>query len=227
MTESAFSPRPEANYPVQLDVEPAITGRDRLTTAFRLILAIPHLILVGGPVAGAFTWSSRPHHEHDSTSGAGGAGGGVIGVVAVVSAIIAWFAILFTGKYPDGLWKLVAFYLRWRARAAAYTALLRDEYPPFGEGSYPASLELTPPTTPRDRLSVAFRILLAIPQLVVLWLLGIAWACTSIIAWFAILLTGKYPAGLYRFGVGALRWNLRVESYLLLLHDAYPPFSLD
>jgi len=101
MTESAFSPRPEANYPVQLDVEPAITGRDRLSTAFRLILAIPHLILVGGPVAGAFTWSSRPHHEHDSTSGAGGAGGGVIGVAAVVSAIIAWFAILFTGKYPD------------------------------------------------------------------------------------------------------------------------------
>src|SRR5690606_29080072 len=87
-------------------------------------------------------------------------------------------------------------------------------------------LRLDEPVGPRNRLSVAFRFLLALPHLILLFLLSCAWALTSVIAWLAILFTGRYPEALYRFGVGVLGWNMRVESYLLLLHDAYPPFAL-
>lgn len=209
-------------YPVQVEVEPALDGRNRLTTAFRLLLALPHLILVGGPIAAtlSWTWGSNDGGRYEWS------GGGVLGAAAAIVALIAWFAILFTGRYPQGLWDLAAYYLRWRVRAVAYIALLRDEYPPFGEGPYAASVELAPPHPERDRLTVAFRIFLVVPHLIAIWALGIAWAFTTIIAWFAILFTGRFPADLYRFGVGVLRWNTRVESYLLLLHDTYPPFSL-
>ena len=211
----------ETSEPVQLQVEPAIENRNRLTTAFRIILAIPHLILVGGPIAGAMTWTSG-----DVNSRTDWGAGGLLGAVAAIVAIIAWFAIVFTGEYPAGLWNLAAFYLRWRVRVLAYSSLLRDEYPPFGDGSYPASVVLQMPSAPRDRVSVAFRLILVIPHILALWALGVAWAVTTVIAWFAIVLTGRYPARLYEFGVGVLRWNVRVEAYVLLLHDEYPPFSL-
>lgn len=214
---------PVAAHPVRLDVKPALEGRNRLTTAFRLFLALPHLLLVGGPIAGvvSWTWGAPGRDQYQ-----GGFGGGVFGAVAAMCALIAWFAILFTGRYPEGLWSLVAYYMRWRVRAIAYAALLRDDYPPFGDGAYPVTLELDRPIAPRDRLTVAFRLFLSIPHLVVIWALGVAWALTTIVAWFAILFTGRYPAGLYGFGVGVLRWTTRVESYLLLLRDEYPPFSL-
>ncbi len=73
---------------------------------------------------------------------------------------------------------------------------------------------------------MAFRIILLIPQFIALWFIGVAWAITTLIAWVMIILTGEFPASLYNFGVGALRWSTRVEAYLLLLHDEYPPFSL-
>ena len=213
----------EMAEPVQLRITPALDHRDRLTTAFRLILAIPHLVLVGGPVAGALSWAWRD----DSARHANWvADGGALGAVAALAAVIAWFAIVFTGRQPDGLWQLAAFYLRWRVRAIAYVSLLRDEYPPFGDGVYPASLVLARPPLPRDRLGVAFRLILVIPQLLALWAISIAWAVTTAIAWFSILITGRYPDALYDFAVGALRWNVRVEAYLLLLSDRYPPFSL-
>lgn len=225
MSTLASPLRDAVNYPVQLDVDPATSSRDRLTTAFRFFLGLPHMVLVGGPVAAVLSWTWRPTAGQDHITWTGGAG--LLGAVAAVAAVIAWFAILFTGRCPLGLWDLAAFYLRWRARAMAYLTLLRDEYPPFGEGPYPVILELSGPDAPRNRLAVAFRIFLAIPQLVALWILGVAWAVTTVIAWFAILLTGQFPEPLYRFGVGALRWNLRVEAYLLLVTDEYPPFSLD
>lgn len=212
-----------STYPVQVTIPRATTDRNRLTTAFRLILGLPHVLLVGGPIAAAlsWSWSSERGFAYDW-----GTGGGVLGAVAVVTAIIAWFAIVFTGKHPDGLWKLAAFYLRWRVRSVAYIAMLRDEYPPFGDAAYPASLELSPAPLRRDRVSVGFRIILALPHIFAVWALGIAWAFTSIFAWFAILFTGRYPASLYDFAVGVLRWNIRLEAYLLLLRDEYPPFSL-
>jgi hypothetical protein len=210
-------------HPVDVRVSPVLEHRNRLTTGFRMFLAIPHLLLVGGPVAYATSWTwSSPDRPR-----AGWGAAGALGAAAVVAALVGWFAILFTGRYPDGLRNLATFYLRWRVRAVAYTALLRDEYPPFGDGAYPAELVLAPREGPRDRLTVAFRILLAIPHLVCVWALGIAWCLTTVAAWFAILFTGRYPRGMYDFAVGVLRWNTRVEAYLLLLHDEYPPFALE
>jgi hypothetical protein len=212
-----------ARHQVHVHVEPALEDRDRVTCAFRIVLAIPHLLLVGGPLALTFTWAACPEgHDFGWQSG-----GGVLGAVAGACALIAWFALVFTGRHPEGLWNLSAFYLRWRVRAVAYTALLRDEYPPFGDGPYPAAIEIPAAPVSRNRVTVAFRLVLALPHLIAVWALGIAWAFTSLFAWFAILFTGRYPAGLYRFGVGVLSWNARVDAYLLLLHDAYPPFSLD
>lgn len=212
-----------SSHPVDVFVVPAIGERNRLTTAFRVILALPHILLIGTPVSFAFTFG----WQHGN-SGDVGAGTGALGAVAAVVALIAWFALLFTGEYPKGLRQMATFYLRWRVRAIAYLALLRDEYPPFGDGPYPARLQITPDAgEERDRASIGFRLILALPHLVCVWMLGLAWGITTIAAWVSILLTGRYPEPLYSFGVGVLRWSTRVEAYLLLLHDDYPPFSLD
>ncbi len=172
-------------HPVDVRVQPALENRDRMTTAFRLILAIPHLLLVGAPAAVAFSWTSGAGDNAGSWSSTG-----VLGAVAGICALIAWFSILFTGRYPDGLRGLVLMYLRWRVRAVAYTALLRDEYPPFGDAPYPAELEIHVADGPRDKVSVGFRLILAIPHLIAVWLLGVAWCLATVFAWFAILLTG-------------------------------------
>lgn len=207
-------------YAVSVDLEPTLTNRNRLTTAFRLILAIPHLILVGGFGLGVAS-SSRG----DGTS-AGAGEGGLLGAVAVFLAIVSWFTIVFASNHISGIRQFTAFYLRWRARALAYLMLLEDQYPPFGDAAYPASLEIVDPALPRNRLTVGFRLFLAIPHMIVLFFVVCLWMVTTIAAWFVILFTGSYPRGLYDFGVGALRWRLRVESYLLLMVDEYPPFSL-
>jgi hypothetical protein len=224
MGTQAIPLKPAAVHPVRLHITPALENRNRLTTAFRFILALPHLLLVGGPVAVAMTWSRSGEAGVDHSWSAGG---GVLGAVAVVAAIIAWFAIVFTGRAPEGLRALAAYYLRWHVRASAYVALLRDEYPPFGDKPYPVEVDIPVPLAPRDRLGVAFRPILVIPHLLAIWALGVAWAITTIIAWFAILFTGRYPRALYVFALGAFRWTTRVEAYLLLLTDTYPPFTLD
>jgi hypothetical protein len=210
------------SHPVDVTIAPQLQGRNRLTCAFRFILAIPHLILVGGPIALAISMVWYPEDQ-----GGWGAGGGVFGAVAAVIAIVAWFAILFTGRFPKGLWAISAMYMRWRVRAAAYLTMLRDEYPPFGDGQYSATLVLPAPRGERNRITVAFRLILVLPHLFTLWILGIALAVSTIIAWFAILFTGNFPRPLYDFALGVLRWSTRVEAYMLLLRDEYPPFSLD
>jgi hypothetical protein len=141
-------------------------------------------------------------------------------------AVFSWFVILFTARQPNGLRDFLAYYMRWRVRAISYMTLLRDEYPPFGDGEYPAGLELAPAVEERDRLTVAFRVILAIPHFMALWVLGAAWALTTAAAWVMILVTGRYPESLYGFAIGVLAWGARVETYVLLLHDDYPPFTL-
>lgn len=209
---------------VDVTVMTATTARNRITAAFRPILAIPHVLLVGAPAAVGFSleWGSSGQQNAQW-----GTSTGVLGAVAGICSFIAWFALLFALAYPAGLKNLVLYYLRWRVRAAAYLTLLRDEYPPFGDAEYAASLQLSLSDAPRNRLSIAFRLILLIPQFVALWAIGIAWAVTTLIAWVSIILTGNFPPSLYEFGVGALRWSTRVEAYLLLLHDDYPPFSLE
>ncbi len=207
------------SYPVTLSIQPATAPRNRLTTAFRLILAIPHLILVGGLGMG-FAYGG------DNRRTAGGEGG-LLGAVAVFLAVVSWFTIVLTGTHIIGIRQFTMFYMRWRVRALSYLMLFEDAYPPFGDAPYPASIEIVDPSGPRNRLTVAFRLILAIPHFIVLPFVLLGWGITTIIAWFAILFTGAYPQGLVAFGVGAFRWRLRVEAYLLLMVDEYPPFSLE
>jgi hypothetical protein len=200
---------PPPAYPVRFDVDRQLSDRNRLTTAFRVILAFPHLVLVGGAGVGL---------------GWGNSSGGVLGTATWVMAVFAWFAIVFAGTHPQGFWDFAAFYLRWRTRAVPYIMLLRDEYPPFEDAPYPATFGVDRPVGARNRVSVGLRLIYAIPHIVVLVFLNIAWVLTSIVAWFAILFSGRYPRGLYEYAVGVLRWDLRVEAYLLLMRDEYPPF---
>jgi hypothetical protein len=207
-------------YPVSVIVEPLLATRNRLTTAFRLILSIPHVIFVGSVGGGLVVNRGYLH-----TTRIGGQQG-LLGTVAIVLAIVSWFTIVFASTHIVGIRQFTRFYMRWRVRALAYLMLLEDVYPPFGDAPYRASIEIADPTTARDRLTVGFRILLAIPHFVVLFFVLFAWWVTTIVAWFAILFTATYPAGLYDFGVGALQWLLRVEAYMLLMVDDYPPFQL-
>jgi hypothetical protein len=217
-----MSVAPPSPYPVSFDVTPQLTDRNRATVFFRFFLAIPHLLILGGAGFGA-GWTA--------TDGWSRFSGGVSGLegVAITMAIVSWFGIIFWRLHPTGLWQFAGFYLRWASRAGAYFVLLRDDYPPFGDGEYPIRLEVGefPANESRDRWSVGLRLIYAIPHFIVLIFVGIAWFVATVIAWFAILFSGSYPEGLYRFGVGALRWCLRVQAYILLMRDEYPPFSLE
>jgi hypothetical protein len=206
-------------YPVSIEVQPRLTDRNRLTVAFRIILAIPHLIAVGSVGLGVAVTSSG----RDRTSLTGETG--ILGGVAWILAIVSWVTILIGGEHINAIRRFSRFYLRWRVRALAYLMLLEDQYPPFGDGAYPATLAITDITGPRRRLTVFFRAILAIPHFFVLVFVLLAWWITAFVAWVVILVTGTYPEGLYRFGVGVMRWLIRVEAYMLLLIDDYPPFS--
>jgi hypothetical protein len=209
------------SYPVSAAVEPQLGERDRLTTALRLVLAIPHLILVGGVGVGFAANSSR----RDLLSFGGETG--LLGSIAFLLAIVSWFTIVITSEHYTPIRRYTRYYLRWRVRALAFLMLLVDVYPPFGDAPYPATMTLVEPGPVRDRLSVGLRLIFAIPHFVVLFFVLCGWWVTTVVSWFAILGTGRYPPGLYGFGVGALRWLIRVEAYMLLLVDEYPPFSLN
>ena len=199
-----------SDSPVTITVAPQAGPRNRLTTALRPILAIPHAVL-----AGPVYWSSR-------TGGAG-----LLGAAAYAMAIVSWFTLLVSGEQFAGIREFSMYYLRWRTRALAYMALFVDPYPPFGDGPYPATIDVREPAQPRDKATIAVRLILVLPHLVVLLFLLLGWLVSTVIAWFAILFTGSYPASLLPFGLGVMRWGLRVEAYLLLLVDDYPPFTLE
>jgi hypothetical protein len=207
-------------YPVVVTIDPQYRGRDRLTVGFRLLLAIPHLIFIGSV---GLSFAAR-EGSRDFTSIGGETG--LLGGIAWLLAIVSWFTIVISGVHINVFRRYTRFYLRWRVRALAYMMLLADRYPPFGDGEYPARLTLVEPAA-RDRLAVGFRILLAIPHLIVLFFLVCAWWITSIVSWLLILVTGDYPQGLYDFGAGVLRWMIRVEAYMLLMVDEYPPFAFE
>jgi hypothetical protein len=208
-------------YPVSVTVEPLFAPRNRLTAAFRIVLAIPHLFLVGGI---GFSMVFRTGRDDGLISL--GPETGLLGFVAILLAIVSWFTILISHEHIAGIRAYTRFYVRWRVRGLSYLMLLQDQYPPLGDGPYPASVTIVDPEGPRDRLAVGLRILLAIPHFIVLAFLMTAFWITTIVAWWAIVLTGRYPQRLYGFGVGALQWLVRVETYVLLLVDDYPPFSL-
>jgi Domain of unknown function (DUF4389) len=150
-------------------------------------------------------------------------------IVGGVMVLIAFFAILFTKKWPRGMFDFMVQIQRWTMNTIAYAlTLMRDEYPPFsGEaGEYPVQLEVDYDEN-LSRWLIFVKWLLVIPHLIVLTFLAIAAYIVVAIAFFAILFTGRYPRGMFDFVEGVLRWSIRVNAYAQwLMTDRYPPFSL-
>ena len=148
--------------------------------------------------------------------------------------VISWFAIVFTGKLPEGLANVQVMYMRYNLRTYTFAGFMREEYPPFGfatSASDPGDdprvrVDIRPQLTDRNRATAFFRIILVIPHFVVLAALFIASFVVTVIAFFAVLFTGRWPAGMRDFVVNVWRWGLRVNTYFLLLTDEYPPFAL-
>ena len=149
-------------------------------------------------------------------------------IVAEILAVLAWFAILITGRYPKSFFEFGSGVLRWQANVLAYVFLLRDEYPPFSwePGDYPLLLEI-PYADRQSRFRLFIRLFAVIPNQIVLQFVSTAALFTTVIAWWAILFTGRYPRGLFKFAVGTMRWYERLYAYLFLLRDEYPPYSIN
>ena len=204
------------SYPARLDVDYPEEGLNRTTTLFRVILIIPILILMG-LVAGHFAANWDP---------------GQTNYAAVASAGILFgptlLMLLFRQKYPRWWFDWNLELTRFTTRISVYGALLRDEYPSTDEHQA-VHLDLDYPDASRDlnRWLPLVKWLLAIPHYIVVAVLGVAALVCMVIAWFAILFTGRYPRGLFDFVLGVHRWSLRVSAYMwLLITDRYPPFSL-
>jgi hypothetical protein len=195
-------------YPVQFEVEYPDRNLNRWKTAFRLILAIP--ILVVAAVLG--TWG----------------GGHAVAVAGGVLFLPALLMIVFRRKYPRWWFDWNLELLRFENRIWAYLALMDDRYPSTDERQA-VTLDFSYPDAERDlnRWLPLVKWLLAIPHYIVLILLWIAAVFAVIFAWFAILFTGRYPRGLFDFVLGVLRWSNRVTAYAFaLVTDRYPPFRL-
>ncbi len=153
----------------------------------------------------------------------------LLSIVANVLLFIAFFSILFTKKWPRGLFDFFLQIQRWTANTYAYAfALLRDEYPPFSgdSGAYPLTLDVEY-REDLSRWQIFLKWLFVIPHVLVLLVLWIAASFAILIAFFAILFTGRYPRGLFDFVVATMRWTVRVQAYgLWFMTDRYPPFSL-
>lgn len=148
------------------------------------------------------------------------------GILVYVVTVLAWFAILFTGRYPRGMWEFSLSYFHWQANVWAYLWLQRDEYPPFGTSeAYPVEFELEYPER-LSRLLIFVKWLLILPSAFIYIFVAMVALVAVILAWFAILFTGRYPRGLFDFVSGTLRWGHRLSLYTYLLTDCYPPFRM-
>jgi hypothetical protein len=209
-----------ATYPVQFAVDYPDRPLDRLTTLFRLFVAIPILIVLGAVSGGTWQWTTNQSTGQATMVVAAGAGG------------LLFFApllmILFRQKYPRWWFDWNLELLRFSNRVGVYLALMDDRYPATDE-LQAVHLDYPYPDVPRElnRWLPLVKWLLAIPHYIVLFFLYIAAVVVVIIAWFAILFTERYPRGLFDFVEGVIRWHNRVLAYaLLLVTDQYPPFRL-
>jgi hypothetical protein len=206
----------EPTYPVRFAVEYPDRDLNRLTTAFRLIVAIP-IVIVLATIGGAE--ASGWHAGH--TWAIGGGAGGVLFLPALLM-------IVFRQKYPRWWFDWNLELLRFENRIGVYLALMDDRYPSTDERQS-VELDFPYPDAARDlnRWLPLVKWLLAIPHYVLLVFLWIAAVVAVVIAWFAILFTGRYPRGLFDFVLGVLRWGNRVIAYaFVLVTDQYPPFRL-
>lgn len=197
-----YAARLQIDYPERLD---------RVTTLLRPFWVIPIVIIL------VLLTSS-------GTSSDGKGGGGIAGGLAVATALM----IVFRQRYPRWWFDFAREMVRFGTRVGAYMVLLTDRYPSTVD-EQSVHLEIDYPDAERDlnRWLPLVKWLLAIPHYLVLAVLMIAAALSVIVAWFAILLTGRYPRGLFEFVVSVGRWALRVHAYaFLLVTDQYPPFSM-
>jgi hypothetical protein len=206
----------EATHPVQLSIDYPDRDLNRLTSALRVIVAIP-ILIVAASIGG-----------HEDSFGAGdrswtvGAGAGGLLFLAPLLMIV------FRQKYPRWWFDWNLELSRFTTRVAAYLALMDDRYPSTDEHQA-VRLDLPYPDAARDlnRWLPLVKWLLAIPHYILLVFLWIAAIVAVVVAWFAILFTGRYPRGLFDFVLGVMRWTTRVIGYaFLLVTDRYPPFQL-
>lgn len=169
-------------------------ARNRLTTAFRFLLVIPHLIVM-------VVW----------------------GYLAEILAVIQWFIILFTGKRNASMFDLQNSWLNYSGRVSGYEYLLFDEFPAFGAepDKEPVIYNLAY-EEPANRLTNALRLIWAIPAMLLAMVYGIAMTFVAIAAWFAIVITGKLPRGMFDFILKVTRFSLQLNAYTLLMTDTYP-----
>lgn len=158
----------------------------------------------------------------------------VLGTVSQIVSLISWFAIVFTGRMPAGLASFQAMYLRYNMRVNVYIGFLDDQYPPFAfdmtaddPGTTAVSVNFQPQLEDRNRLTVLVRLIMAIPAALFAIVVGIVAIVCHFLSFFAVLFTGRWPAGLRGWIVSVLGVDIRLNAYMTLLTDDYPPFSLD
>jgi len=184
------------DHPIGLVVDDDLR-RNRLTVFFRLLLAIPLAI-----------WLA------------------VWGILAYVVWIVAWFAALVLGRVPDGLHSFLARYARATTHLYAYVLLLADPWPPFDgrAGAYPVDLRVDP-AAPQSRLTVFFRLILAIPALVLSYVFRIVNQLVAFLGWFYCLATGRMHRGMRDLSAWMLGYETQTYCYVGLLTDRYPSFA--
>jgi hypothetical protein len=186
-------------YPVGFQADYQASGRNRVTVLFRYFCLIPLAIV-------AYFWE----------------------IVGGLSLLVTWFAVVITGKYPEGLYEFNGKVLRYFVRYNAYAFLLTDAYPPFGgadDPSYPIRVPIGPAQESYSRLKAFFRFLLVIPSAIVSMLWGIAAFVVVFLSWFVLLFTAKHPEGMFTFVRNYSAYATRVWGYAFLLTDAYPPIN--
>lgn len=191
---------PNPDYPARVEVEYPVRS-SRLLLFFRGILAIPQWIVLM-----------------------------VLGMVGGLVLIFVWFSVLFTARYPHGAFNYLAGLMRWGYRLAAYQLLLTDRYPPFSmqdDPDYPVRVLIDePPAMHIHRWRALLQGLLAYPVQIAAGALMFVAYLAVIGAWFAILFTGRFPQGIFRFVTIAVRWTLRATTFQYLMTERYPPFVM-
>jgi hypothetical protein len=188
-------------YPVTFAVQNPGEGRNRLTSVFRFIVAIPWTIV-----------------------------GYIYGFIAEIAAVVAWFGLVFTGRYPDGIYDFVAGYVRFTGRYGGFSYLLTDEYPPFNgdeDPSYPVQVGVAPAKPEYSRGKAFFRLIVGIPVMLLAAVQAVILTVCYIISWFSILFTGTVSDGIYDPMRSATAYLVRATAYFLLLTEDWPPFSLE
>jgi hypothetical protein len=214
--ESGSQTAREGPYPVEFSVEYPDRALNRLTTAFRLIVAIP-IVIVAASLGGS-----------EGSFAASREGATIAGGTSGLLFLAPLLMILFRQKYPRWWFDWNLELLRLSNRIGVYLALMDDRYPSTDERQSVA-LDFPYPDAKQglNRWLPLVKWFLAIPHYIVLIFLWLAALVVVIIAWFAILFTGRYPRGLFDFVLGVMRWTNRVVGYaFILVTDRYPPFQL-